>query len=57
MYAGAEYQEVASRAVGQLDRLERSRAGPGRFDALARNFRQATRLEAAFWDMGLTQAG
>ncbi len=57
MYAGTEYQEVAARAVGQLDRLERSRAGPGRFDALCRTFRQATRLEAAFWDMGLTLAG
>ena len=57
MYAGAEYQEVAARAVDQLDRLERARAGPGRFDALARTFRQATRLEAAFWDMGLTLAG
>ncbi len=57
MSAGAEDQEVAARAVGQLDRLERTRAGPGRFDALARTFRQATRLEAAFWDMGLTLAG
>ncbi len=54
MYAGADYQDVARRAVDQLDRLERTRAGPGRFDALARTFRQATRLEAAFWDMGLT---
>ncbi len=54
MYAGADYQEVARGAVEQLDRLERSRAGPGRFDALARTFRQATRLEIAFWDMGLS---
>jgi thiaminase/transcriptional activator TenA len=54
MYAGADYQEVAKGAVEQLDRLERSRAGPGRFDALARTFRQATRLEIAFWDMGLS---
>ncbi len=56
MYGGADYQDVARRAVDQLDRLERTRAGPGRFDALARTFRQATRLEAAFWDMGLTRA-
>jgi len=53
MYAGAEYQEVAAGAVSQLDRLDRVRSGPGRFDALVRTFRQATRLEAAFWDMGL----
>lgn len=56
MYAGADYQEVAKGAVEQLDRLERSRAGPGRLDALARTFRQATQLEIAFWDMGLTPA-
>ncbi len=57
MYAGTEYQEVARCAVDQLDRLGRSRAGPGRFESLARTFRQATRLEAAFWDMGLTLTG
>ncbi len=56
MYAGADYQDVAARAIDQLDRLDRSRAGPGRFDSLARTFRQATRLEAAFWDMGLAVA-
>ncbi len=57
MYAGAEYQEVAAGAVNQLDRLDRARSGPGRFDALARTFRQATQLEAAFWDMGLAPVG
>ena len=56
MYAGDEYQEVAAVAVNQLDRLDRARSGPGRFDALARTFRQATQLEAAFWDMGLAPA-
>ncbi len=56
MYAGADYQGVAESAIDQLDRLDRSRAGAGRFDALARTFRQATRLEAAFWDMGLALA-
>ncbi len=56
MYAGDEYQEVAAVAVDQLDRLDRTRSGPGRFDALARTFRQATQLEAAFWDMGLAPA-
>ena len=56
MYAGAEYQEVAAGAVAQLDRLAEQRLTPARFDALARTFRQATQLEADFWQMGLTQA-
>jgi thiaminase/transcriptional activator TenA len=53
MYAGDEYQEVAGDAIAQLDRLAEIRLGPGRFDALATTFAQATRLEAAFWEMGL----
>jgi thiaminase/transcriptional activator TenA len=53
MYAGDEYQEVAGDAIAQLDRLAETRLGPGRFDALAKTFAQATRLEAAFWEMGL----
>jgi thiaminase/transcriptional activator TenA len=56
MYAGAEYQEVTTGAVAQLDRLAEQRLTPARFDALARTFRQATQLEADFWQMGLTQA-
>lgn len=56
MYAGAEYQGVAAGAVAQLDRLAEQRLTPARFDALARTFRQATQLEADFWQMGLTQA-
>ena len=56
MYAGAEYQEVAAGAVAQLDRLAEQRLTPARFDALARTFRQATQLEADFWQLGLTQA-
>lgn len=57
MYAGKDYQEVAADAVAQLDRLAESRMGPGRFEALAKTFAQATRLEAAFWDMGLAPEG
>jgi thiaminase/transcriptional activator TenA len=56
MYAGADYQAVATDAVAQLDRLAEQRLTPARFDALARTFRQATRLEADFWQMGLTLA-
>ena len=54
MYASEEYQAAARNHVKQLDRLMRARGGDGRFDALADTFNEATRLEAAFWDMGLT---
>ena len=56
MYASAEYKEVATGAVAQLDRLASQRLTPARFDALCRTFRRATRLEADFWQMGLTLA-
>ena len=39
--------------IAALDRLSETRGGPSRFDTLARTFREAARLEAAFWDMGL----
>lgn len=54
MYAGDEYQGVARTQAAQLDRLMSLRGGPGRMAALTETFRQATRLEAAFWEMGLT---
>jgi thiaminase/transcriptional activator TenA len=57
MYASADYQDVAAGAVAQLDRLAMSRMGPGRFGSLAKTFAQATRLEAAFWKMGLELEG
>lgn len=53
MYAGEEYQEVAAAAITQLDRLAESRLTPAREAGLERTFRQATQLEAAFWQMGL----
>ena len=53
MYGGSEYQEVAAAAVRQLDRLGAERLTEARWPALAETFRQATRLEAAFWQMGL----
>lgn len=56
MYAGPEYQEVAAAAARQLDRLGAERLTPARWPALAESFRQATRLEAAFWQMGLDLA-
>ena len=56
MYAGDDYQETARAEVAQLDRLMQRRGGEGRWPSLATTFRQATRLEAAFWQMGLAVA-
>ena len=53
MYAGAEYQQLAAAAARQLDRLGAERLTEARWPALAETFRQATRLEAGFWQMGL----
>ena len=53
MYASSEYQEVAAAHVAQMDRLMKRRGGPGRMPSLEGLFRQATRLEEAFWQMGL----
>jgi thiaminase/transcriptional activator TenA len=53
MYAGAEYQQVCRIGEARLERGFAARGGEARFPALSRLFGQATRLEAAFWDMGL----
>jgi thiaminase/transcriptional activator TenA len=53
MYAGAEYQSLARAAAAALDEQFARRGGEGRFPALATSFAVATRLEAAFWQMGL----
>jgi thiaminase/transcriptional activator TenA len=51
-YAGAPYQEVAAKARAHLDRLADRYATPAREAELAAIFREATRLEADFWEMG-----
>ena len=56
-YAGLEYQDVAADQTRQLDALAIRRGGDARFPALCRIFRQATRLETAFWQMGLSGGG
>jgi thiaminase/transcriptional activator TenA len=56
MYAGDEYQSLASEAASALDEQFLGRGGEGRFPALAASFTTATRLEAAFWQMGLAAA-
>lgn len=56
MYSGEEYLGLVRDAAAQVDRVGRARGGDPRFDALARTFRAATRLEAGFWQMGLDAA-
>ena len=52
-YAGTAYQEVAAKARAHLDRLGQRYATPAREAELVTIFREATRLEADFWEMGL----
>lgn len=53
MYSGENYREVLDGAKAHLDVLAETRLTEARFAALSRTFNQATRLEAAFWQMGL----
>ncbi len=54
MYSGAEYQDLAREAKAALEEQFARRGGEGRFAMLAGHFAAATRLEADFWQMGLT---
>ena len=51
-YAGAPYQEVAANARAQLESLADRYATPAREAELIAIFKEATRLEADFWEMG-----
>jgi thiaminase/transcriptional activator TenA len=51
-YAGAAYQEVAAGARSQMNNLAGRYATPAREAELVAIFREATRLEADFWEMG-----
>jgi thiaminase (transcriptional activator TenA) len=51
-YAGAPYQEVAAKARAHLDDLADLYVTPAREAELIAIFREATRLEADFWEMG-----
>jgi thiaminase (transcriptional activator TenA) len=53
-YAAEAYQAVATNHARHMDELSARRGGDARFASLCRIFRQATRLEAAFWEMGLS---
>jgi thiaminase/transcriptional activator TenA len=51
-YAGAPYREVAAKAQAHLERLAQRYATAAREAELIAIFREATRLEADFWQMG-----
>ena len=51
-YAGAPYREVAAKAQAHLEALAKRYATPAREAELIAIFREATRLEADFWQMG-----
>jgi thiaminase/transcriptional activator TenA len=53
LYAGDEFQQLATSVEQQVDRLAAARATEQRWPSLARTFGQATCLEIGFWDMGL----
>ena len=52
-YASDGYQDVARASRERIDRLAPSGMGADRYGHLRRLFATATRLEAAFWQMGL----
>lgn len=59
MYGGEEYQQVCHDVGALLDAAVESRMGSQpeqspRWGALVQRFTMAARLEAGFWDMGLT---
>lgn len=51
-YSGEDYQDVAQRAISQMDRLAERYASPYRERELIEIFRAATNLEVGFWEMG-----
>ena len=51
-YAGVPYQEVAAKARAHLEHLADLYATPAREAELIAVFKEATRLEADFWEMG-----
>jgi len=52
-YAGDGYQQLAASTVAHLEALSGGAVGKARFRQLAGIFAQASRLETAFWQMGL----
>ncbi|MCZ4279460.1 thiaminase II [Kiloniella laminariae] len=60
-YSGSDYQQLAGNSYGRLERIALARLGEdyrssGRWQQLCKTFATATRLEAGFWEMGLTRS-
>lgn len=55
-YEGEGFQAVAQASLAQIDRLAALSLTEARYPRLLEIFRQATRLEADFWQMGLSIA-
>jgi len=53
-YSGTPYQAIATDARKHLDDLAERYLTPARFPEIVTLFEQASRLEADFWQMGLT---
>lgn len=51
-YAGAHYHELVRAGLASLEALSRRLGGAARYPALLVQFREAVRLEAAFWGAG-----
>ena len=51
-YSGDAYQDVAAKAAAHLEKLASRYATPAREAELIAVFKEATRLEADFWEMG-----
>ncbi len=54
-YGGDEYAELVREGVSRLEEVSRLYGGEARYPLLLAQFRQAVRLEAAFWDAGRSQ--
>ncbi len=55
-YGGEDYRAAVTAAIARLNRLGDQRGAEARYRSLLATFSAATRLEAAFWDMGLAAA-
>jgi thiaminase/transcriptional activator TenA len=51
-YGGAEYNNMVREGLIRLEELSQSLGGAARYPLLLQQFREAVRLEAAFWDAG-----
>ncbi|MFC4270754.1 thiaminase II [Sneathiella chungangensis] len=54
MYAGDDYQQLVADMAAEIDALAVKRFTEARFPDLSKTFATATKLEADFWQMGLT---